>query len=747
MRKLMWFTIGFVAACAVGAYLLLGSWLLVLGAVMLSGGIALVFLGSKPWKVVAVIVLGFAIGSVWNWCFQYYYLYDLRALDGQEKQIVVTATDYSYESDHGTVVDGTVKLFGKKFKVKLYLQDTVALEPGDTVKSVCSFRFTGYGAKDDPTYHQGKGIFLLAFAEGDVEIDKHAASSALRYFPVCLKRMVTQRIDQIFPEDVSSFARALLLGDTTKITYQEDTAFSISGIRHVIAVSGLHVSILFSVIYVLCFRKRFLTAMIGIPVLFLFAAVAGFTPSVVRACVMQGVLIFSMMVVEEYDSATALSLAVLVILGINPQTITDVSFQLSVACVIGIYAFSNPIHKYLISRPWAAGAAGKSIRSKLIRMAITSLSISFSVWAVTTPLCAIHFGMVSVVGAITNLLTVWLVSYIFSGIILACILSVIWLPAAIAAAWIVAWPMRLVQLIAQLLSKIPFAAVYTCSPYTVIWLVFCYVLLLAFVLLRFKRPGLLLSCMVVSLVISCGAGVLAERRIDSRMTVLDVGQGQCILLKDKGRYYMVDCGGDYDDDAADVAAEYLLSKGVYELEGIILTHYDADHTGGVFPLLSRIHVKNIYIPEIEPDNTVRKALVDAYPDKISIISGTRKIADEQITLFCGENRSSGNESGICVLFQPDNCDILILGDRGRAGELSLLQQTKLPQIDILVLGHHGAAGSTSWELLRQTRPTVAVISVGKNSFGHPADETLNRLAQIDCDVLRTDQDGTIEFGR
>lgn len=746
MRKLMWFAIGFTIACAVGAYWLMGSWLLYLAIGSFLCGVPFCFLKPKAVRIVAAVLIGLSVGFAWNWGYQQIFLKDQRELDGQKITATITVKDYSYSTKRGVAVDGTLHYRSKNYKVKLYIYEDISLNPGDKIKATCTFRYTGQGAKEDPTYHQGKGIFLLAYASGAVEIEE-GSDAGFRYIPVRLRREIKQTIDEIFPADVAGFARALLIGDSSKLTYETNTAFTVSGIRHVVAVSGLHVAILISLIGTLCRNNRWLIAFIGLPLLFLFAALAGFTPSVMRACLMQTLLIFSVLFTREYDTATSLGFAVLVILGINPQAITSVSLQLSVACMIGIYAFNGPIHKYLLSCKWATGAAGKGFKSKILRMVVVSISVSLSVWIVTTPLCAIHFGSVSIVGILTNLLTVWLVSYIFCGIILACAMSLAWAPLGILCAWIVSWPMRFVQVVAAGLSKIPFASVYTCSAYTVAWLVFCYILLALFFVFRYHRPGMLISCMLAGLVASCAGSVVAERRIDSYMTVLNVGQGQCIILKDQGRYYMVDCGGTYDSSTADMAAEYLLSKGVYSLDGLILSHYDTDHCGSALMLMTRLNVEKIYMPNMEPENTHRQALEKMYTDRIVWVYDTSAIPQENLTMFCSVDESSGNESGICVLFQPKNCDILILGDRGRSGELELLDRTTLPKIEIMVLGHHGSNNATSFELLLQTQPDVAIISVGENSFGHPGDETLGRLERFGCRVLRTDQNGTIEFGR
>lgn len=738
MRRLMWFTIGFAAACAGFAYLV-SEKPYIPAIICLICTVVLFFLKTKPCRLAALILLGAGVGFLWSWGYQQLYLGDPQKLDGTCQTVTITATDYSYETTSGCAVDAKLRYGGKDYKVKLYLYDELSLSPGDRYCGECTFRYTALGAASDPTYHQGKGIYLLAYSSEEYTITP-ASEEKLSDFPAKIRRTVGQRIDSLFSDDVAGFAKALLLGDTSDISYETSTTFSVSGISHIIAVSGLHVSILFTVIAMLCFRQRHLTALIGIPVLLVFAAVAGFTPSVVRACLMQVLLMLSAVWNTEYDPPTALAFSALIILCLNPLTITAVGFQLSVACMIGIYAFSGRIHKYLLSRKWAAGAAGKGIRHRLLRMVLSSVSVSFSVWIVTTPLCAIHFGMVSVVGILTNLLTVWVVSFIFYGIMLACLASVVWMPLGFAISWLTTWPMRFVQTVASLLSVTPYSAVYTCSMRICLWLVFCYVLLGLFVLLRFKRPGLLISCILAGLVIACTWDVLAERDVKTRISILDVGQGQCVLLKHNGGYYLVDCGGSSDFEAADTAAEYLLSKGIRKLDGLILTNYKNDHVGGVKELLTRIEVDILYLPDIEPSDSDRLELEQKYADRIQWVYDSFALSSVPITMYC-------TEDNISVLFQPDNYDILIQSERTSSGELELMRKADITKLELLVLGHHGSAGSTGFDLLRRTQPQAVVISVGDNYFGHPKPEVLERLALFDSCVYRTDRDGTLEFGR
>ena len=176
------------------------------------------------------------------------------------------------------------------------------------------------------------------------------------------------------------------------------------------------------------------------------------------------------------------------------------------------------------------------------------------------------------------------------------------------------------------------------------------------------------------------------------------------------------------------------------------SHYDADHAGGAEQLLSVIPADTLYLPIQEEESNIRDALAKKYEKKIHWVDADLHLDDANITIFASSDTQDSNESSLCILFQPENCDILITGDRSEEGELALMEHTTLPDLEILVAGHHGSRTSTSWELLDATRPEIVIISVGEdNSYGHPAWETLERLSLFGCGVYRTDTEGTIIF--
>jgi len=741
MRWLMWFTIGFTAACAAGIYLHIG----ILPVLLILVAIPLLFIRSRIAKGSATVLLGLVVGTIWFWGYDAFYLDAAKQYDGQTVPVTAVVADYSFDTQFGIAADVDVKLDGKQFRVRMYMSGEESLSPGDTVSGALRFRLTTSDSIQGSTYHQGDGIFLLAYAYKDMEIQT-ATSIPVKYYSAVLRKQITDLIDRSFPRDTVAFARALLLGDSSLLSYEEDTAFKISGIRHIIAVSGLHVSILMSFVYLFAGRRRILSAFIGIPVLFLFAAVAGFTPSVVRACIMQGLMLLALLFDKEYDPPTALSFAVLTMLTINPLTIVSVSFQLSVGCLVGIFLFYQRLYQFLCSKLYAE--KGKTVKVRVLRWLCGTVSMTLSAMIATTPLSACYFGTVSLFGVLTNLLTLWVVSFIFYGIVLVCILGLIWPTAAVFLAGVVSWLVRYVQFVARLLSASTFSAVYTCSIYIVIWLVFTYILLIAFLCMKKKHPFILTGCVLAGLVIALSLSYLEPQFDNFRVTVLDVGQGQSILIQSGGENYLIDCGGDNGEMAADKAASLLLSQGVDCLDGLVLTHYDTDHAGGVEPLLTRIKVDNLYLPDIPDDNFIRSALEENYSQQIAWIREDTVLTGEtmKLSLFPGDLTAEDNESCQSVLFQTENCDILITGDLSIKGEKNLMDKVELPKLELLVAGHHGSATSTGFPLLDATTPATVAFSVGKNNYhGHPSDEVLFRLRLYGCRIRRTDLDGDLIF--
>ncbi len=746
MRKLMLVTIGLVASLVLSIYVLQLKHCIWIAPVSITLLISLFLFRKKIfiWKHTSLFLLGCILGSVLISVFDTVYLEPARRLDTQTTFLTAEVTDYSYRNDKNIVIPASVQINSRNYDVLIYCRDDIRLAPGDSIRGEFDIRFTSFGGDKATTQHQGRGIFLLLFENSGLEYEK-IDSVPYKYFAAEMRMKLTAAINTMFPEDTYSFARALLLGDNSELPFQVDNAFKVSGIRHVIAVSGLHVSILFSLIYVLAGKNRFLSALIGIPALVFFAAIAGFTPSVVRACIMHCLMIFALLINKEYDPPTALSFSVFVMLMINPLAITSVSLQLSAGCMIGIFAFSGKMYQYFVS---LVNVKGKSIFAKLIRWIFASVSVTVGTMVTTLPLCAYYFGMFSIIGILTNILTLWIISWIFYGIMLSICLYAISAVAGQFVASIISWPIRYVLWISELLSEIPYAAIYTCSIYTVFWLIFAYCILLLFLMSKKKKPFVFVSCILISLFTTILATHIEPRLDNYRISILDVGQGQCILLQADNKQYLVDCGGKNNIDAANKVIHQLSSQGIDSLDGLILTHFDNDHIGGAEFILNVLQVNTIYTTVSDPDTEIDDSLYKQYSDRIVTVTEKVILRNESstISVFPGEKGKTGNESSLCVLFQTNNCGILITGDRGIASENALVSQYDLPNIDILVAGHHGAKDAVGVALLSAVKPNNVVFSVGAdNPFGHPNSDTIKRCKLFGCAIFRTDKQGTIIF--
>ena len=299
MRKLVWFSLGFGAACCLCAYVITGSTRVILAAAVGFLTLFAAIAGRKfaLFRRIAAVLLGFAMGVGWFILYDGFYLNAAGTMDGKTANAVIRVSDYSYETAYGIGVDGMVQLEGKSYRLRAYLDLSETLEPGDTVSG--QFRFRATTPKESRTYHAGNGIFLLAYQVDEVSVSPHAGAS-WRDIPARLRHRIQAILQTFIPQDAAPFARALLLGDTTGLSYAVDTSLKISGIRHVAAVSGLHVSILFALLTAITFRKRFLTALVGFPTLLLFAAVAGFTPSVSRSCIMCGLMLAALLLAVSF---------------------------------------------------------------------------------------------------------------------------------------------------------------------------------------------------------------------------------------------------------------------------------------------------------------------------------------------------------------------------------------------------------------------------------------------------------------
>ena len=745
MRRLAIFACSFAAAAALFVWLLPPVIALLIAAALLAAAALLSLFRTPSCKRAKLCALGLAVGLLWSWSYERVKLEPLRAYCGEEQVISVEVSDLPQETAYGCRVGA--RLAGGN--ILLYLNcapETLSL--GDTVKVNAEVVDVSRGSGDSETpYYPSRDISLLGFQRGDVEITP-AESLPLRCYPTAAVHAIRSHIDRLFPDDAAGFVRALLTGDRSGLSYRTRNEMSITGISHIVAVSGMHVSLLVGVIMLLCLKRRRLGAIISILVMLFFAAMLGFTPSVTRAVIMNGILLLASLLKRENDAPTALSFALMVILALNPWAIANISLQLSFGALAGILLLTPRIYRWLLRLLHDKKLQKHApLLSKLLRSGASILAASLGATALTQPLIAEAFGVVSLIAPLTNLLVLPLISLIFPCAFLLLLLG--WLLPSVGAvgATALSYPIRAVLWSVRALAKLPYAAVYTNSGYIVAWLVLVYVLLGVYFLPRKRKmhPAVLLSCMLVTLIGACFFS--AWEPGETAVTVYDVGQGQCVLLRSGDFTALIDCGGDSGDEDGETVARSLLMSGKRSVDVLMLTHYDTDHVCGTAQLLSRIEVGTLLLPAVEDDTDnceriVQEAISAGVPYRFIAQDTALTFDGGTLRLFAPTDGSAKNAS-LAALLSAQEYDILVTGDMESAQERELLQTHTLPDLEVLVAGHHGSKSSTSEALLSATAPDIVLISVGKNRYGHPNAEVLARIAAIGAVVYRTDRNGDI----
>ena len=747
MRRLCRFAAGFAVGCAACVFALRGStWIAGLILIALA-----VFLSKSRKSHAPLALFGLAAALIFCTGYRSAILRPIEDFCAQEQaKISAEVLEEPTASRYGSAVLVRVKTGGAGIRAVLYYQSDAALSPGDEISCTARLRAASPDNLERDEYYASRGVWAALSAKGQITITPGKVS--LRHLPALAAGRLKAACKRIFPADVEGFLTALLTGDKQGLSYSLKNDLSRSGIYHVVAVSGMHVSLLAGLVMLLCANKRTLCASLGIPAVWFFVLLTGAGASSVRAGVMQTVLLLSGLARRERDSWTAFSLAGLLLLAENPWAIKNVGLLLSFSSTGGILLFSKPLYHAMVeSKAYSHLEDNHPALAHGLKPAITAVCCSIAASAFSLPICASYFKLMSVSGFLTNALCLWLVSGIFSVGLVTAALGCLWSPLGIGLGWLLAWPSRLVLGIVRLMAGLPYSAVSLENPYAAVWTVFFFFAVWLICLKAKKLSGaVVLLALGGTFAVCMGLSAMDYRNAGFTFTALDVGQGQCLIYTAGSETSIVDCGG-AQDESGELAARYLETNGVFHVDRLILTHPDADHCNGAAQLLSRIRVDTLYLPltAIREDSAMLQAIREAARQagtRVEFISEDTEFAVQNgsLSILKPDLHESGNNGGLCVLASHEKYDILITGDLNQHAEYRLLSRYDLQSVELLVAGHHGALTSTSEALLQRTGASSVVISVGRdNSYGHPAQETLARIESSGAAIYRTDELGTI----
>lgn len=571
---------------------------------------------------------------------------------------------------------------------------------------------------------------------------------------------------------------AILMGDKTELDQEIKDLYSLSGIAHILAISGLHISLIGMFLYSLL-RKRFsfaTSSALTIAVVTLFAITSGMGIATIRAFVMFILKLIGEILGRKYDYITAISLSALILLADNPFIIINSGFQMSFCAMITI-TIIWPKVVYLIN-----------IKSKIANSIVFSLCIGIFM----NPVIAYNYFQLPTYSFMLNIIVVPLLGIVVISAIAGSgmgFLSILMGKTALTPGCLI---LEVYTFLCENVLKIPGAVIVVGKPTIKIIVLYYIVIVFSLFCFTLVRKNYEKDCNIKEMIDENGKKVISsqiilkkQRKFDFKIRLavigisilsgffiyytpskgldiqfMDVGQGDGIFIKaDDGTTITIDGGS---SDVKNVAKYRMIpcikASGTGVIDYAVITHADKDHISGIEEILNMntengLTIRNLVMPHVSYEDEAYDELLTAAKTKgIQVLyikeGDTMKLGKVEIKCihpdgkYISDNR---NDYSTVLSLKYENFSALFTGDIPAEIEKSIINKID-NNYTILKVAHHGSKYSSDMEFLKKVMPAYSVISVGEdNSYGHPGTETINKLKSLNSKILRTDLSGEIEI--
>lgn len=581
-------------------------------------------------------------------------------------------------------------------------------------------------------------------------------------------------LDKITSAKYSGIYKGILLGDKSDIESDTRSLYKMAGISHLLAISGLHISLIGYFVY-RTLRKIMSLYPSGIftfTIILCYGNMIGENISAKRAIIMFGVSLLAKLIGRTYDILSALTLAFIVIIYTNPLAIFNSGMLLSFGAILGIILLHTPLMRFI------------KINNKLISSFLASEMIN----TIIRPISAYFYYEISMYSSVINIIIIPFMGIIVVYGILGIIIGSVSVHLGSYVIWIGCRVLQFYDFVCRLFLKMPYATRIVGIPGNLRLVIYFGLLIIAVIILHiylnrndeiynndnecnivncgeidtFKVRNIkrISVCMVLILL---NVILLSNNVKGVRINMLDVGQGDSICINNAGNTLLVDAGSSSEKDITKYTIlPFLKASGIECVDYLIMTHSDMDHINGMNDLMEykyngRNYVKNIIVPKINEtvvDKNYRNIISKAEKEKINVIylgkGDIIQMKGLQIRCLWPEDDRKLDKNDLSLTFylsvSESDFRMLFTGDLGMEGEKMLIKSGISDKVNVLKTGHHGSNNSSSAGFLKVLLPEVSIISCGVNNrYGHPGQDALKRLKNIASDIYVTKDTGEIDI--
>ena len=532
-------------------------------------------------------------------------------------------------------------------------------------------------------------------------------------------------------------------------------SFINSGLLHILAASGMNVSIIFGLWFFIGVKLRLnyrFNILVGVFLVAFYTLMTGMGPSVLRAALMIEFVLFGKLINRNTDSIALVFFVAFLMLLYNPAMINDVGFQLSFVVTFALMFYCPPVLE--------------GIKNRFLEFLAGAVLIPFVAQLWASPIQMFYFNTYAVYSVFANFVITFFIMIIsflgFLGSILAMIpVEVFADKICMIFAFVLNPVVSILINISNFFAALPHSLVTTIHPQALQMILYYTVLIILGFALREKfRNKKLIVLSGIFVVFLCFSFIKIPQT-GCEIIAFDVGNADSFLIKTPERkYIMIDTAHgrigsaeSFFSQADSIMNKYFKDNGIKTLELLILTHFDSDHSGGAVDIMKTVNVKKVILNKDKDSSNTTRMILD-YLSKNDIqyydsnnneyVYREKDFALKTYNAEFIQNKNDNDNSTVALLSYKD-FDILFMADGGVRTFNKIKNDLNKNNIEILKSGHHGAKNTVTSGMLKTINPDTAIISTGYNSYGHPAKQILRTFSKNNVKVYRTDVDNAIKI--